>query len=407
MTKREKNIEKAKKATKKISFLSLSRFISVVLVLLAALLLTGCFRNPQTVQDIKVRIDKYNINLNSSLEIIYEIVPETAAPYNKVTFTSSNPEVLIVDQNGKMTALQEGESHITITAGKISKTYKITVFWLKSNEETEEIEDGLYAYVEEAEGTYYASANGKEGEELKTELNRIMRENFTPRTYGDAREILSRADADLEDPTKVWTIYSGAKINATWDGKSWTREHVWPHSRLGTGTSNINNSTRNQASDLHNLRAIVQTVNSSRGNSYFTNPITETTTYCTVTSTTWFPGDDHKGDVARILFYMDVMYEELNLVNTDAEMLTGETYQLSGAKMGILPILLEWHRQDPVDDFELQRNDIIYEEQNNRNPFIDKPEYVHLIWEGKTINDLVKLWFKPIYYYKEEYTYVF
>jgi endonuclease I len=408
VAKRGNNVKEVKKNTKKISSLSLKVIISAVLVLLISLLLVGCFRNPHIVKDIKVRIDKYNLNKNSSQMIVYEIVPETAAPYNKVIFTSSNPEVLVVDQDGKMTALKEGETIVTITAGKISKTYKITVFFLEIDDETEEPEsDGFYMYVEEAEGTYYASANGMEGADLKTELNRILRDGFTPRSYGDAREILGRADADLEDPTKVWTIYSGAKINATWDGKSWTREHVWPFSRLGTGTSNIGNSTRNQASDLHNLRAIVQSVNSSRGNAYFTNPITETTTYCAVTSNSWFPGDDHKGDVARILLYMDVMYEELSLVETGAELLTGETYQLSGAKMGLLPILLEWHRQDPVDDFEIQRNDIIYEEQNNRNPFIDKPEYVHLIWEGKTINDLVKLWFKPIYYYKEEYTYVF
>ena len=404
MAKKKDNVKIAKKAAKKISSLSIGGIILVVLVLIF-LAIWFLYLEPRIVRDLEVRIDKYNISVDASQTITYKTIPETAAEYNKASFTSSNPEILSIDQTGKMTAHQVGKTDVTITVGKISKTYKITVFKLEPNDETND--DGLYIYIEEAEGTYYASANNKEGEDLRRELNSIMRENFTPRTYGDAREILGRADADLEDPTKVWTIYSGDKIDATWDGTSWTREHVWPRSRLGTETDKITNSTRNQASDLHNLRAIVQSVNSSRGKSYFDNPTTETTTYGAVTSTSWFPGDEHKGDVARILFYMDVMYDELSLVETAAELLTGETYQLSGAKMGLLPILLKWHREDPVDDFELQRNDIISQEQNNRNPFIDKPEYVHLIWEGKTIDELTKLRVKPIYYYKEEYTYVF
>ena len=131
MTKRGNNVKEVKKITKKISSLSLKVIISAVLVLLISLLLVGCFSNPHIVKDVKVRIDKYNLNKNSSQTIIYEIVPETAAPYNKVTFTSSNTEVLVIDQDGKMTALQEGETIVTITAGKISKTYKITVFFLE------------------------------------------------------------------------------------------------------------------------------------------------------------------------------------------------------------------------------------------------------------------------------------
>ncbi len=61
-----------------------------------------------------------------------------------------------------------------------------------------------------------------------------------------------------------------------------------------------------------------------------------------------------------------------------------------GARMGQLTLLLKWHKEDPVDDFERNRNEVIYEAQGNRNPFIDKPEYVHLIWEGKTIEDLTE-----------------
>ena len=56
--------------------------------------------------------------------------------------------------------------------------------------------------------------------------------------------------------------------------------------------------------------------------------------------------------------------------------------------MGRLDLLLEWHRLDPVDDFERQRNDVIYSYQKNRNPYIDKPAYVHLVFEGFQIDTL-------------------
>ena len=48
---------------------------------------------------------------------------------------------------------------------------------------------------------------------------------------------------------------------------------------------------------------------------------------------------------------------------------------------GKLSVLLKWHEQDPVDEFELNRNNIIQKWQGNRNPFIDHPEWVNLIWE--------------------------
>jgi hypothetical protein len=50
--------------------------------------------------------------------------------------------------------------------------------------------------------------------------------------------------------------------------------------------------------------------------------------------------------------------------------------------MGILQTLIQWHRDDPVDDRERNRNDIIYPYQGNRNPFIDHPEFVDYIFEG-------------------------
>ena len=81
---------------------------------------------------------------------------------------------------------------------------------------------------------------------------------------------------------------------------------------------------------------------------------------------------DHRGDVARILFYMATMYLELHLddnLNVSDDM-----------SMGKLSVLLEWNELDPVDEFEIQRNNRIYEYQGNRNPFIDYPQLVQQIF---------------------------
>jgi len=76
------------------------------------------------------------------------------------------------------------------------------------------------------------------------------------------------------------------------------------------------------------------------------------------------PHDDVKGDVARIVFYMATMYSNLNI-----------------DLLGDLDVLIDWHFLDPVDDFERNRNEVIYSYQENRNPYIDNPDYVELVWE--------------------------
>jgi len=153
-------------------------------------------------------------------------------------------------------------------------------------------------------------------------------------------------------------IYNGASVSGVWDqGKTWNKEHIWPQSLLGVSAG----SSVNAASDLHNLKPCNPSINSSRGNKYF-DVATDSDSY--------FPREEDRGDIARILFYMVVMYDEYSLVNT-----TPTIYQ-----MGKLSVLLTWHETDPVDDFERNRNNVIYTYQHNRNPFIDYPEFVDMIW---------------------------
>ena len=173
-------------------------------------------------------------------------------------------------------------------------------------------------------------------------------------SYGEVRNILEESDLNQNKTNILWGIYDNADIPADWgSGNTFQREHVWPNSRLGI--PRVNNNSRDQGSDPHNLRAIIGSTNSSRSKHYFTSGSGEAG--YTIGTDQYYPGDAHRGDVARILLYMAVRYKDiLKLVETPG----GTTYEPSGAYMGQLSLLLNWHEADPVDDFEINRNEVIF-----------------------------------------------
>lgn len=231
---------------------------------------------------------------------------------------------------------------------------------------------------------YYQSVVGLSDQALVNELKTILTSTHkTPKNYGQARYILDKSDKALYNDDLVYGMYYRETINAAWDGVSWNREHVWPNSKLGV--ARVDNSDINQASDLHNLRAINQRVNSSRGNRYFTNTTKNEPIGHTIGSNGYYPGDEDIGDVARILLYMVLRYDMLKLTNDETLLLLGDTtsnnFVAETAYMGMLNVLFDWHLTDPVDEFELARNEVIYQNQGNRNPFIDHPELFEEVFE--------------------------
>ncbi len=216
---------------------------------------------------------------------------------------------------------------------------------------------------------YYSGIEGLYGDALVSVLREILNEGVTLQNYDSAREILAEADVDPNNNSKVLTIYDRQSVERIWDATTWHREHVWPNSRLGI--PRVTGSQRNIGSDLHNLRAIIPSVNSSRSNKVFS---------IDTTTDTYYPGNEDKGDVARILFYMVVMWDHLKLVDDVLVNDPDTNYTLDGAQMSLLSYLIRWHFEDPVDGFEEHRNNVIFSYQNNRNPFIDYPHLVELIW---------------------------
>jgi endonuclease I len=151
---------------------------------------------------------------------------------------------------------------------------------------------------------------------------------------------------------------------------------VWPQSLGSFGTGDV------PGTDIHALRPSDVTVNSTRGSLDFDeggnivyNDGTATLNFYDGDS--FEPRDDVKGDIARMIFYMAVRYEgDDGYQDLEINELTGTGYPT----IGVLSVLLQWHIDDPVDDFEMNRNNVIETYQHNRNPFIDHPEFVSLIW---------------------------
>lgn len=218
---------------------------------------------------------------------------------------------------------------------------------------------------------YYASINGLQGNTLFLELRSIIQFDMIKISYGDARYILDESDRDPENSSHILTVYDRVSVSGVWDaGGTWDREHVWPNSRLGI--ERVNNNSKNIGSDLFNLRPSIPSTNRARSNKWYD---------LTTTNNTYFPGEDDKGDVARILLYMITMYPQLNLVEVITSIMDSSTYELAGAYMAVKSVILQWHIEDPVDDFERNRNEVIYSYQNNRNPYVDHPELVGFIWD--------------------------
>ncbi|MFL2564071.1 MAG: endonuclease [Flavobacteriales bacterium] len=212
-------------------------------------------------------------------------------------------------------------------------------------------------------------------------------------SYSSTKNILRLADEDQDNENNVILVYKGNSISkddfsTNMQQDFWNREHVWVKSQGGF-TGDETYGALGAYSDAHNLKPCDASINTARGTKDFDNGGTQNTeaTDCYSTTTTWEPRDEVKGDVARIIFYMATRYmgdpgePSLNIVDY--------INNSSDPLMGKLSTLLQWNEQDPVDAFERRRNQVIFNWQQNRNPFIDYPELANLIWAEGTINPIV------------------
>ena len=229
---------------------------------------------------------------------------------------------------------------------------------------------------------YYSSLNGLAGDDLRQALQDIIADQNIVRihSYADVIDILKAADQNPENSNEVWLVYTEQgkpkldfQTGSSGVGK-WNREHTYPRSRGGFNSIEDDNITdgidvfwitnadslRHGNSDAHALRAVDASENSSRGNQHYGQ-------YNGPTGTL----GGFKGDVARGVLYMEIRFNGLTIENGFPDVV---------GQMGDLQTILDWHRNDVPDDFEMNRNNVVYEWQRNRNPFIDLPDLVEYIW---------------------------
>jgi endonuclease I len=238
--------------------------------------------------------------------------------------------------------------------------------------------------------SYYNGTEGLEATALKTALNNII-DGHQQYYYGSVKQILRQSDEDPSISDNIILLYTGWSIPKTNFASNldslnfWNREHVWAKSHGDFGTD------VGPGTDAHAIRPVDATVNSARSYKDFDNGGSQyldagVPTGCYADNDSWEPRDAVKGDVARMIFYMATRYEgengELDLQVVDQV----GTYPYP--KHGKLSTLLAWNQQDPPDAFERNRNDVVANWQNNRNPFVDYPEFADYIWNNVSANPI-------------------
>lgn len=213
------------------------------------------------------------------------------------------------------------------------------------------------------EGNYYESARGLKGQALTDELHDIIQNANT--SYDWSR--YEAADEYEGDSSSILAIYSRQPFKKTAHvsgSKGWNREHVYPQSKLGGASK----------SDNHLIFASDNKVNGVRSNhklglvSNHNSPVIDSegrATECYSSGSVFEPCDAAKGEVARATLYAYVMYD-LSI--------TGNFTSLD--------LCLEWNEDYPVSNREIYRNNTVYKNQKNRNPFVDHPEFATMIFDS-------------------------
>ena len=223
--------------------------------------------------------------------------------------------------------------------------------------------DTSYEYLSSLSGS--SNLSTVSGSALYIELKELMTSNHKVITsYNDTRPMYAYTDCQ-NGGGKISSFYSGDEIGPAWDkGATWNREHTWPNSK-GDASGNGEN-------DIMMLRPTAKSENGARGNKAYG----ESGGYYNPNSESGGKHNVH-GDVARIMLYVYVRWGN-----------TGSMWGSSGV-IESKDVLLKWMAEDPVDTWELGRNDSVQSITGTRNVFVDYPELAFLLFNETVPTDMV------------------
>ena len=288
---------------------------------------------------------------------------------------------------------------------------------------------------------YYESIDGESGKDLLDSIQQVAKRGYR---IGDFRYDscwLAFQYTDLRPDGYIWEIYSNcvfeyendrtANTNQTGECKGYNREHAMCQSWFGEydlqGQKMSSSKKNSPGSDIFHIYPASYGMNSRRGNrpygevkqadytsgngTKYGTPVTTISVAnsvagpyvegsITLNTNVLEPADEYKGDIARSYFGTMVKWagewvfnlNENGRVIFDAT-IDADTHYAAENNYGLtdygLAMLLKWHRQDPVSQKEVDRNNAIQKTQGNRNPFIDYPYLVEYIWgeqSGKVVD---------------------
>ena len=200
--------------------------------------------------------------------------------------------------------------------------------------------------------------------DLYVALKTLMASKHTKiTTYGQVRYLFGFTDCEKTNSATLSLFYCANTVSSTWDGNAMNREHCWPKS-LTTGYADDEQCN----ADIMTLRPTLPSNNSARGNKAYGT-----------TNGTFFPNTyldskyDLRGDCARIVLYTYVRWNQTNLTDVIESVDT----------------LLSWIQIDPVDTWELARNDSVQSITGTRNVFVDYPELAFILFGEEVPTNLV------------------
>ena len=258
--------------------------------------------------------------------------------------------------------------------------------------------------------TYYAGVNGKSSKSLFDEVHVIVKVGYSSLGYDGLFD--AYPETDMKENGKLWDMYSNCDFDLNKDRcgnyskecDCWNREHSIPKSWYGGTKSGpgcdifhlvptdgkVNGMRSNYAfGEVGNTdysydgskKGSALSITITGGNTLAGNE--GTTVSCS--GTVFEPQDQYKGDFAR--GYMGALLrwagDHQAFTSGDGSKIFSGNYTATG-KFGLtnygIALLLKWHREDPVSQKEIDRNNGIQATQGNRNPFIDYPYLAEYIW---------------------------
>lgn len=232
-------------------------------------------------------------------------------------------------------------------------------------------EDNNVAYATLASLSGASSTSDVPDSALYDALHELMYDNLdNPTSYDATRSLFQYTDCENSGGS-ISSFYSGKAIGPTWDsGKTWNREHVWPNSKSNGGS----NSNTQRETDIMMLRPASVSENSSRSNTAYGEG-----------STFYDPnelGQNVRGDAARIVLYVYVCWGGSDKHDGALNYMWGSSGVIESKD-----ILLKWMEEDPVDTWELGRNDSVESITGTRNVFVDYPELAFLLFDEEVPAD--------------------